>query len=666
MTNSSNSHMIRRSAWTGLVFGVAMAVSAIHVAQGAYTVERIVNGLNQPMSLTQAPGENNSLYIVERNDGGNQLGRIRRYNLQNQTFTTFLDVTGGITSDGGLLGMTFHPDYQSNGLLYVTSNINGSNRLDEYQLVAGTPTFQRRLLEYQNLENVFHTINQVHFRPNGNNNELFLTTGDGGTQADSPNFNPALIESLNSPYGKLLKFDLNASFPTPAVDPTHAGVDVVARGLRNPFRFSFDRTTGDMYIADVGFNTSEEVDFIPASHFANPAAPILDFGWTAREGTFDRVPGGGLPTDIAPIFDYAHGGQPLPHTSVITGQSITGGYLYRGAAPEFQGRYFFSDFVNGNIYSGLFNSNTDPSEYDGTNMTNIINHTADFESRIGGGANIQFVTSFSEDNAGNLYIVKFGNSFFPSLGQGEVFRITPVSSTSVSLVVDRASGAMTLINNTGSEVDLTSLSISSAFGAIDPSALTPITGNYDLAGNGNVDSNNSWTITSPSQSNALFSEATTGDAGTLEVGEAITFSPASGWIQSPTEDLQASLMLEGGGLVNISVSYTGNGGFAFDRSDLDFDGVLDPSDWSTFIASSFTDLSGASPAEAYGLGDLNGDGVSDYDDFQVFKSDYNAANGLGAFEAMLSRVPEPTSLLMILGFASCTIGRRCVVRNNCA
>jgi len=124
-------------------------------------------------------------------------------------------------------------------------------------------------------------------------------------------------------------------------------------------------------------------------------------------------------------------------------------------------------------------------------------------------------------------------------------------------------------------------------------------------------------------------------------------------VQSPTEDLQANLMLQGGGLLNINISYTGNGGFAFDRSDLDFDGVLDPGDWAAFIASSFTDLSGLSPAEAYGLGDLNGDGVSDYDDFQVFKSDYNTANGLGAFEAMLRSVPEPGSALLLLVSASC-------------
>lgn len=641
---------MRRFVRQALLCG--MLALTTNVLWADYTVQRVVGGLNQPMFMAQAPNDNTSLYIVERNDGGNQLGRIRRYDLQSQTLTTFLDLTGGITSDGGVLGMAFHPEYQANGRFYVTSNINGSNRLDEYQVVGSTPTFQRRLLEYSNLENVFHTINQVHFRPNGNNNEIFVTTGDGGTQADSPNFNPALIESPNSVYGKLLKIDLNASFPTPANDPTHAGVDVVALGLRNPYRSSFDRLTGDFYIGDVGFNRAEEVNFIAANHFSDPSAPILDFGWTDREGTIARVPGGGpgSPGDINPIFDYAHSGQPLPHPSVLHGQSITGGYVYRGVAPELQGRYFFSDFMNGNVYSGQFNTNTNPSQYDGTNLTDIINHTTSFEALIGAGANIQFVTSFAEDNSSNLYIVKFGNSFFPALGQGKIFRITPLISEAVEIVVDRESGAITLTNNTNAEVNLTSLTLNSVFGAINPGALTPITGNYDAAGNGNVDSNNNWVITS--QTNSSFSEMTTGDAGTLGIGEPITFSPGDGWVRSPTEDLVANLKLEGGSLLSVSVSYIGNGGAPFERSDLNFDGELDAADWAVFLATSFTDLSGLSPASAYGMGDLNGDGLSDYDDFQVFKSDYNSVNGLGAFEAMIRGVPEPSSLVLLLGLAS--------------
>src|SRR4051812_27918209 len=254
-------------------------------SQAAYTVERVVNGLNQPIFMTQAPGDGTSLYVVERADSASDLGRIRKYDLQTHTLSTFLDLTGKITSDGGVLSMTFSPSYQSNGLFYVTSNVNGDNRLDEYKTVSGVPQFQRRLVQYSNLANVFHTINQPFFRPGGNSNELYLTTGDGGTQADQPQFNPALIESPTSVYGKLLKIDLNSSFPTPANDATHAGVSVVAMGLRNPFRTSFDRSTGDFYIGDVGFNSVEEADFIPASTFTSPPAAPLDFGWTSREGT---------------------------------------------------------------------------------------------------------------------------------------------------------------------------------------------------------------------------------------------------------------------------------------------------------------------------------------------------------------------------------------------
>ena len=146
-----------------LATAIGLIAGSLQLSRAAYTVERVVNGLNQPMFMTQAPGDGTSLYIVERNDGSSQLGRIRKFDLQTQALTTFLDLTGSISSDGGVLGMTFHPNYQSNGLFYVTSNINGNNRLDEYQTVAGVPQFARRLVQYNNLANVFHTINQPFF-----------------------------------------------------------------------------------------------------------------------------------------------------------------------------------------------------------------------------------------------------------------------------------------------------------------------------------------------------------------------------------------------------------------------------------------------------------------------------------------------------------------------
>jgi hypothetical protein len=645
---------------------VASSLLAIRVdvARADYAVERVLGGLNQPMYVTQAPGDNGSLYIVERNDGGNQLGRIRKYNLETQALTTFLDVTGSIVSDGGLLSMTFHPEFQSNGRFYVVTNNNRINGLDEYRVVGGAPQLQRRLLQYQNLDNVFHTMNQALFRPGGNNNELFVTTGDGGTQADDPDFSQALIESPTSPYGKVLKVDLSQPFMTPASAPgPGTGVSVVALGIRNPYRSSFDRQTGDFYFGDVGFNTAESVDFIPSSQFANTAAPPLDYGWTDREGTAETeapfAGGPGSPGDINPIFDYAHSGQPLPHPSPFSGQSVTGGYVYRGPVPEFQNRYFFSDFINGNIYSGTFNPTTNPAAFNGTNLTGVQSHTVDFENRVGGGANIQYVTSFGEDNAGNLYIVKFGNAFFPPLGQGEIFRVLPVLSGSVSLQINRDTGEITLANPTGSDVQFSSLTITSAVGAIEPSALTPITGHYDENGNGAIDANDAWMVNSAAGNHVQFSEATTGDAGVLGAGEQIVLSPGGGWLRSPTEDLFASVLLPGGNVLNATVTYSGNGGNPFLRSDLDFNGAINVADWSIFVANSFGSLAGLSRAQSYALGDLDGDGDNDHTDFRLFKSDYNAVNGSGAFDSQVLGVPEPAGQGVLVAFAAVWfLGRR--------
>jgi hypothetical protein len=450
---------------------------------------------------------------------------------------------------------------------------------------------------------------------------------------------------------------LNASFPTPATDPTHPGVDVVALGIRNPYRAGFDRQTGDFYFGDVGFNTAEEVSFIPASHFANPSAPILDFGWTDREGTAATVPGGAPkgPNDIDPIFDYGHSSSSLPHPTPFTGGSITGGYVYRGPVPELQGRYFLSDFLTGNVYSGVFNPATPPASYNGQNLTNIQSHASNWETLIGGGADIRNVTSFGEDNAGNLYVVKFGNGFFPPLGQGEIFRVVP---TGVSVVVDRATGGLTLTNTSGAAIAFTSLSLTSSFGAIEPTALTPITGNYDSTGSGAVDNNNPWTITSPAGSNTSFSEMTTGDAGSLADGQSITLSAGGGWLRSPTEDLAVSL-LNGASVVAASVAYVGNGGVPFSRSDLNFNGAVDPADWAIFSMHAYSSLDGLSGAERYARGDLDNDGDNDFTDFRQFKTDFDAANGLGAFQAMLAHVPEPAAApFALMGFVATLFASR--------
>jgi hypothetical protein len=616
----------------------------------AYTVERVVSGLNQPTYMAQAPGDNNHLYIVERIEpGGTSLGRILAYDQLTKTSTTFLDLSGTVVSDGGLLSMTFHPDYQTNGLFYTVTNVNGTNGLDEWKTIGGVPQVQRRLYEYQNLSNNFHTMNEAFFRPGGSGNELFLTSGDGGTQANEPSFNPALIQDSNSPYGKVVKIELTGDFATPASGPSHASVDLVATGLRNPYRSSFDRQTGDFYIGDVGFNSVEEVSFIPASHFANPAAAPIDFGWTSREGTIATIGGSaggpGSPGDVNPIYEYAHhAGIPLGHSSDFNGGSITGGYVYRGPVEELQGRYFLTDFTAQRIYSGEFDTATPTANYNGDNFTDVLRHDIEFENLLNDGTVLQYLTSFNEDNFGNLYMVKFGNSFFPPAGQGEIFRIVATGEDFIQLLVDRDTGAITLTNTGTTAASIQSISLSSAFGAISSADLTPVTGNRDSNGDGTVDSTNAWSISSAT--NELFMEATTGDAGHLAPVSELLYSTADGWLRSPVEDLAATVLLESGAIVNAQVTYTGNGGVAFASGDLDFDGDIDSNDFVVLASSLHTDLSGLSPAEAYAGGDLTGDGASNYDDFVAFKTTYISLHGEEAFASLLASVPEPTTALL--------------------
>lgn len=628
------------------LFTVATLACLSGTACGEYTVQRVASGLNQPIHTAQAPGDNNTLYIVERNDGGGEVGRIIAYDQLTRQQSTFLDLPGTIISDGGLLSVAFHPDYQQNGQFYTVSNTAGTNGLDEWKVVGGEPEFQRRLLEYQNLQNVFHTMNVAMFRPGGNNDELFVVTGDGGTQANSPQFDPALIESETSPYGKLLRIDLSEEFSTPASDPTAAGVDIVALGLRNPYRATFDRATGDMYIGDVGFNAVEEVSFVPASHFSIPAASPLDFGWTSREGTIETVSNNPIvggpkqPNDIDPIFEYAHNSSiesQLDYDSVLYGASITSGYVYRGPITELQGRYYFADFTAGTLHSGIFDTATPVANYDGDNLTDIQRHDIVYENMVQGGSTINWVTSFAEDNVGNMYMVKFGNSFFPPLGQGEVFRLV---NNPLEVTIDRQTGSITLENNNSGDVNIEKLAISSVNGAVGIDSLTPITGHYDSAGNMLVDDEEWQAINETAE---LYLEQTTGDAGTLASGASLSLSASGGWIQSPYEDLHVAVQLADGSVTSAIVSFVGD---SLLTGDLDGDGHVSRLDFDILAENAYTDLESLSPAVLYRKGDMNGDGLNDYTDFRLFKNAFLEYHGAEAFSRLLA-VPEPDAIILL-------------------
>lgn len=424
--------------WRG-VGAAALAVGLLTAAssRAAYRIERVVTGLNQPMFVAQAPGDSSSLYIVERQGPTGGAGRILKRDLTTGTNEVFLDFAGNaFTGDGGVLSMAFHPDFATNGKFYTATSFNGGvnnlrNRVQEYRVDNGTPLLQRTMLEYDNLLNPFHTLNMMAFNPlatGAERNYMTILVGDGGTLAESPAF-VNHSQDLSQLYGKLLRVDVSdgadaypadprRNFGIPANNPYSSDGnpntldEIFASGIREPFRGSFDRANGDFYFGDVGNNTREELNFIKAGTSGQ------DFGWARREGTIQtpHPSGGPQGSSINPIYEFDHS---------MGNVSINGGMVYRGPATDFQGTYFFSDYVSGRIYTATFDRNTNPASFSGSNLANVQERRAEFESKVAGGADIRYVTAFNEDLAGNMYLVKFGNGFFPPNGQGEIFRIVP-------------------------------------------------------------------------------------------------------------------------------------------------------------------------------------------------------------------------------------------------
>ncbi len=234
----------------------------------------------------------------------------------------------------------------------------------------------------------------------------------------------------------------------------------------------------------------------------------------------------------------------------------------------------------------------------------------------------------------------------------------------VTLEIDRNSGSMKLVNSTGSALSgLESVAISSSSGALDSSEWNSITDNYDNQagpGDGSVDLDDDWQILSATTS--LLSESViSGDGGDLSIAQEVLLGsdPNSGpWIQNPTEDLEAVLTFAGGVTRRANVNFVGNGGERITPGDLDFDGSITVDDWTVFIAGAEQDLSALSEAQAYQMGDLNNDGENNIFDFSIFETAFDAANGLGSFQAMLASVPEPSAIALFgLGLVT-LVGRR--------
>src|SRR5215208_4695211 len=293
----------------------------------AYVWQPLVSGLQRPVDL-QADGSGR-LFVIEK------IGRIRILQDGQLLEASFLDITDRVGSSGneqGLLGLAFHPQYAENGRFFVNyTDKNGDTSISRFQ-VSDDPNVTDPASEVKVLgvDQPFanHNGGVLVFGPDG---YLYVGLGDGGSQGDP--FGNA--QNTGVLLGKILRLDVDSTEPyaVPADNPF--GNEVWAYGLRNPWRFSFDKLTNDLYIGDVGQNTWEEIDFLPAG---SPGG--TNFGWNFREGAHDYK-GGGPAEMVEPVAEYNHS---------EGGCSVTGGYVYRGSMAEWNGIYLYADYCTGLIW----------------------------------------------------------------------------------------------------------------------------------------------------------------------------------------------------------------------------------------------------------------------------------------------------------------------------
>jgi glucose/arabinose dehydrogenase len=303
---------------TRLFLAAALAALVVAAPAGAFSLRQVASGFDQPTYVTAAPGEPGKLYVVE------QTGRIQA--LAGGRRSVFLDVHGLVSCCGerGLLSVAFHPQYATNHRFYVDyTDTGGDTRVVEYRSRAGGAPVRVRELLFVKQPYSNHNGGQLEFGPDG---QLWVGMGDGGSAGDPEN----RAQNLSERLGKLLRI---------AVDSPGAPVTIAAYGLRNPWRFSFDQS--DLWIADVGQGTWEEIDFLPRARLGT----LPNFGWRVFEGRAQfrsgETPNGRGPL-VAPIAVYSH----------ALGCSVTGGYVYRGSAvPAAQGRYFYGDYCSGRVWS---------------------------------------------------------------------------------------------------------------------------------------------------------------------------------------------------------------------------------------------------------------------------------------------------------------------------
>ncbi len=388
-----------------MLFSVALwcvAPVAVDAGTTPLSTRLVTNGVSRAVLVLAPAGDYERLFIVQ------QQGIVRIYDMVNGNLlpTPFLNIdslVGGGTSGGderGFLGMAFHPDYATNGFFYVSyTNNAGTSTIARYSVsttnpnVANPSSAQTVLTQAQPFSN--HNGGMIAFSPI--DGYLYIGFGDGGSGND-PQGNG---QNTNTRLGKMLRIDVDGGTPfaippsNPFVGPGAPLDEIWATGVRNPWRFSFDRDTGDLWIADVGQNAVEEISFQPATSTGGE-----NYGWRCMEG--NSCTGLGQCTCFAatltdPIQSYGHS----------QGCSITGGYVYRGCSmPDMHGIYFYSDFCSSTMWS---------LKYNGVSISEFTNRTAELNPP--GPLAIAGVSGFGEDAYGEIYVCDHSG--------GEIFKIVP-------------------------------------------------------------------------------------------------------------------------------------------------------------------------------------------------------------------------------------------------
>ena len=368
--------------------GVAILLISIPTRAAISREAIITSGLSSPIFVTAAPGDTTRLFVAELG------GIIRIIQTAGPTLdsTPFLDIDSIVRSGGerGLLGLAFHPDYDQNGYFYVHYSAEspaGDTVIARYEVSAGDPDVANA-----GSANILYTTDQpfqnhnggmIAFKPNDTDHYLYVALGDGGS-FDDPD---ERAQDLELPLGKMLRLDVNvvsglATVPSgnPYDDGAGDNEDFIwSYGLRNPWRFSFDRLTSDMYIGDVGQNAVEEVDFEPEN---DPGG--ANYGWDLLEGSEDfecTSCNADRANTVLPIHEYPNAGS----------GAVTGGYVYRGTDfPTLTGRYFFGDSSQLTVSSFV---------YSGTPSPSVTSHTSALNPTSGS------MVSFGEGADGELYMV---------------------------------------------------------------------------------------------------------------------------------------------------------------------------------------------------------------------------------------------------------------------